>query len=96
MALGKRVLASNRSVNLLHRGFLACDRYQNGEAAMAMVTCPVLFALGAVDQMTPPKAAQGLIQKAARAEVLMLDGGHHQMTETPDALLRGLLTFLRR
>ncbi|MDB5894297.1 MAG: alpha/beta hydrolase fold protein, partial [Rhodoferax sp.] len=59
MALGRRVLRSNPHVNVFHRGFVACDRYANGEAAIAQIACPVLFILGAHDQMTPPKAAQG-------------------------------------
>lgn len=98
MALGRRVLASNTAVNVFHRGFVACDRYANGEAAMAAITCPVLFVLGAQDQMTPPKAAQGLIAKARetgkQVQVVSLPAGHHQMTETPDATLAALQHFL--
>ncbi len=96
LALGRHVLASNAEVNLFHTGFVACDSYRNGEAAMAKVACPTLFVLGAADQMTPPKAAQGLIDKAKVAKVVMLPGGHHQMTETPEPLLRALLEFLDR
>ncbi len=64
MALGRRVLASNTQVNIFHRGFVACDSYANGLEAMAAVTCPVLFILGESDQMTPPRAAKGLIDQA--------------------------------
>jgi pimeloyl-ACP methyl ester carboxylesterase len=95
MALGRRVLASNLQVNVFHTGFKACDSYANGEAAMAQVTCPVLFVLGSVDQMTPPKAAQGLIQKARHARVVTLPGGHHQMNETPEPMLAALIGFLK-
>jgi pimeloyl-ACP methyl ester carboxylesterase len=95
MALGKHVLASNKEVNLFHTGFVACDSYRNGEAAMAQVSCPTLFVLGDVDQMTPPKAAKGLIAKAKNARVVMLPGGHHQMTETPEGLLQALVDFLQ-
>ena len=63
----RRVLASNPRVNVFHRGFKACDSYANGEAAIAQITCPVLFVLGAQDQMTPPKAAQPLIARARAA-----------------------------
>ena len=99
MALGRRVLASNRQVNVFHRGFAACDRYANGEVAMAQITCPVLFVLGEQDQMTQPKAAQGLI-KTARAsgksvQVAYLPVGHHQMTEAPDATLFAIRDFLK-
>ncbi len=95
MALGRRVLASNPNVNLFHAGFQACDAYTGGEAAMAQVTCPVLFALGAVDQMTPPRAAQGLIARCANPKVVHLPGGHHQMAETPEELLAALKGFLK-
>jgi pimeloyl-ACP methyl ester carboxylesterase len=94
MALGKQVLASNQEVNLFHTGFVACDSYRHGEAAMQKVTCPTLFVLGDVDQMTPPKAAKSLIAKAQNAKVVMLPGGHHQMTETPEAMLKALVDFL--
>ncbi len=99
LALGRRVLRSNPKVNVFHRGFVACDRYANGEVAMAASPCPVLFLLGAQDQMTPPKAAQSLI-KAAQAtgqtvQVITLPVGHHQMTEAPDATLRAIRDFLQ-
>ena len=100
MALGRRVLRSNPAVNVFHRGFVACDSYAGGEAAMAQLTCPVLFALGAQDQMTPPKAAQGLVNaaRAAGKSVLMasLPVGHHQMTEAPEETLFALRDFLAR
>ena len=99
MALGRRVLASNPQVNVFHRGFAACDSYANGEAAIQGITCPVLFVLGEQDQMTQPKAAQGLV-KAARAsgksvQVTNLPVGHHQMTEAPDATLFAIRDFLK-
>lgn len=98
MALGRRVLASNANTNLLHAGFTACDNYVGGEAAMAAITCPVLFVLGEQDQMTPPKAAKGLIQAAQAAgkavTVQMIPHGHNQMTESPDATLFAIHGFL--
>lgn len=100
LALGRRVLASNQSVNVFHRGFQACDRYANGEQAMAQIACPVLFLLGSQDQMTQPKAAQGLIATARASgkpvHVLHLPVGHHQMTEAPDETLFAIRDFLRR
>lgn len=100
MALGRKVLRSNPAVNVFHRGFVACDSYAGGEAAMAQMTCPVLFALGAQDQMTHPKAAQGLIQAARAAgrdvRITHLPVGHNQMTEAPEETLFALRDFLGR
>jgi len=98
IALARRVLASNTQVNVFYRGFKACDSYANGEQAMAQITCPVLFVLGALDQMTPPKAAQSLINAARAheksAQVIQLPVGHNQMTEAPEPLLAALTGFL--
>jgi pimeloyl-ACP methyl ester carboxylesterase len=98
MALGRRVLASNTSVNVFHRGFKACATYAHGEQAIAQITCPVLFVLGEQDQMTQAKAAQGLIDKARESgkvvQVVNLPVGHHQMSETPDATLFAIRDFL--
>ena len=99
MALGRRVLASNTEVNVFHRGFVACDSYTGGEAAMAALTCPVLFLLGGQDQMTPPKAAQSLIKAAQAAgqtvQVVTLPVGHNQMTEAPDQTLLAIRDLLK-
>ncbi|WP_439588398.1 alpha/beta fold hydrolase [Hydrogenophaga sp.] len=100
LALGRRVLRSNAKVNVFHRGFVACDSYAGGDAAIRAITCPVLFLLGAQDQMTQPKAAQALQQTAREAgkavTTVSLPVGHHQMTETPEATLQTIHDFLRR
>ncbi|MDB5877969.1 MAG: alpha/beta hydrolase [Variovorax sp.] len=93
-ALMRRVLASNREVNVFHVGFNACNDYANGEAAMAAVKCPVLFLLGAADQMTPPRAANALQAKAVGAKVVTVQAGHALMSEAPDAVLFALKDFL--
>lgn len=98
MALGRRVLASNTQVNVFHRGFKACDSYANGDNAITQITCPVLFLLGAQDQMTQAKAAQPLIAKARAngktVQVASLSVGHHQMTEAPEETLFAMRDFL--
>lgn len=94
-ALMKRVLASNQKVNVFHRGFVACDSYAGGDAAMAKVKCPVLFVLARSDAMTPPKAAQSLQQHAPQAKTVLVEAGHQMMTEAPDAVLFALRDFLR-
>ncbi len=100
VALNRRVLASNPEVNVFHRGFQACDKYQRGLEAMTEVRCPTLFLLGQLDQMTPPSAAQGLIKTAeaangANVTVKRLPVGHHQMLEAPEATLMALQEFLK-
>ena len=99
MALGRRVLASNTKINVFHRGFKACDSYANGDNAITQITGPVLFVLGAQDQMTPPKAAQLLIARARASgktvQLVSLPVGHHQMTETPDETLFAIRDFLK-
>ena len=100
MALGRRVLRSNPHTNVLHRGFSACDSYDQGLEAMASTTCPVLFVLGSQDQMTPPKAAQALQQAAqarshsAAVQTCILPVGHQQMSEAPEGTLRAIRSFL--
>ena len=94
-ALMRRVLASNPQVNVFHTGFKACDSYQRGEEAMAQVRCPTLFVLGDADQMTPPKAAQSLVSRAAQGRVVRLPAGHSLMTEAPDGVLQALKDFLK-
>ena len=99
LALGRRVLASNTKVNVFHRGFKACNDYLNGEVAISQVTCPILFLLGADDQMTQAKAAQLLIGKAMSSgktfKVISLAVGHHQMTEAPEQTLMAIKDFLK-
>lgn len=94
-ALMRRVLASNPQVNVFHTGFKACNDYANGEEAMAKVRCPVLFLLGAADQMTMPRAARTLIAKAPSAKVVTVQAGHALMTEAPDEVLFALSAFLK-
>jgi pimeloyl-ACP methyl ester carboxylesterase len=98
-ALNRRVLASNREVNLLHQGFTACNNYTQGLQAMADLSCPVLFVNGALDQMTPPKTTQALIEQGQRSgkkvQVVTVPMGHHQMNESPEETLQALKQFLR-
>lgn len=98
LALGKRVLASNAEVNVFYRGFKACDSYAGGEQAMAKLSCPVLFVLGELDQMTQAKAAKPLVDAATaggkKFKIERLAVGHHQMSEAPEATLRALVEFL--
>jgi pimeloyl-ACP methyl ester carboxylesterase len=93
-ALMRRVLASNTKANVFHVGFKACDSYAGGDEAIQAVRCPVLFLLGRADQMTPPSATRGLIEKAKNGRVVTVDAGHSLMAEAPDAVLAALGQFL--
>jgi pimeloyl-ACP methyl ester carboxylesterase len=93
-ALMRRVLASNRDVNVFHIGFKACNDYANGEKAIEAVQCPVLFLLGDADQMTPPRATKPLVGKARNAKVVTVHAGHALMSEAPDEVLFALRDFV--
>lgn len=62
---------------------------------MPQVACPTLFLLGNADQMTPPKAAQSLIDLSKKAKVVKLPAGHSLMTEAPEGVLQELKDFLK-
>ena len=98
LRLKQYVLASNRQTNVLHSGLLACKSYAQGEAAVAALRCPLLFLLGAGDQMTPPRAAQGLIHAAQAAglpvQVQQLPTGHNLMRDGATECLQALRSFL--
>ena len=101
-ALMRRVLASNTKENVFHMGFLACDRYEGAFDALDRLLAlaksdqpALLFIVGQADQMTTPKAAQALIDKAPDAKVARVAGGHAMMTEAPEETLSALKDFLR-
>lgn len=77
--------------------FAACNAYSVGLEAARALSCPALFILGMQDVMTPPKAAQPLIDACADATVVKVDGGGHAlMTERPDEVLAALRRFAAR
>jgi pimeloyl-ACP methyl ester carboxylesterase len=97
-ALMRRVLASNLRENVFHLGFSACNDYLQGFEALAQwntAQAATLFIVGKHDQMTPPKAAQGVINAAPLAKVVMVDAGHQIMSEAPDACLAALHKFMQ-
>ena len=94
-ALMRRVLLSNRDVNVFHVGFKACNDYAGGEVAISAVQCPVLFLLGDADQMTQPRATKTLTSKVPTAKVVTVHAGHALMSEAPDDVLFALRDFLQ-
>ena len=95
-ALMRRVLVSNPHENIFNIGFKACDSYDQGEASILKVTCPTLFLLGTKDQMTQPKAAQGLIKLAHNGHVAMVNAGHQLMMEAPEETLSAMIKFCKK
>ena len=105
-ALMRRVysnaMAGPSRENVFHIGFAACDRYEGAFLAlnralahMEYAHSAILFIVGKADQMTTPKAAQALIDKAPGAKVVKVSGGHQMMTESPEETLQALADFLK-
>jgi pimeloyl-ACP methyl ester carboxylesterase len=82
---------------VLYNDLKACNDYSGGLESAAKVHCPALFILGRRDVMTPPRAAQPLIEKIKGAKAVTLDAsGHSLMAEAPDATLDALTEFFAR
>lgn len=91
---GGRSLLARSPAGVLGTDLAACDAWRGAEAA-AKVKCPVLFIVGARDQMTPPKAAAGLARRVAdETTVVIEDAGHMMMVEKPDETLDALIDGL--
>lgn len=86
-----RILERGLPVNLFE-DLNACNDYQGGLAAARSVAAPVTLVLGEQDRMTPPTAAQGLVQALPAARVVRIpDCGHMLMSEQPEAVHRALV-----
>jgi pimeloyl-ACP methyl ester carboxylesterase len=96
LRLMQRIAAVN-GAGVLPVDFAACNAYGAAIEAAQALPCPVLFILGARDQMTPPKAARSLIDACAQPQVELLPAtGHAMMAENPDGVRRALADFARR
>ncbi|MCU0769474.1 MAG: alpha/beta hydrolase [Burkholderiaceae bacterium] len=94
--LMERIAARNGAA-VLATDFTACNAYAGGLDAARALRCPALFVLGEHDQMTPPKAAQPLIDAVGNGSVVRVAGGGHAlMAERPDDVLRALVAFAAR
>ena len=86
---------------LLHRArpgvfyadLTACNEFESDDVKL---TVPVLFLLGAADQMTPPRAGRSLAASVTDAQVRELSGcGHSMLSEQPNAVLDELVDFVK-
>ena len=90
-------IARRNGAAVLPTDFAACNGYAGGLDAARALRCPALFVSGAADQMTPPRAAQALIDACADKSALVLPAtGHALMAENPDAVRQALYGFARR
>ncbi len=90
-------IADIRGADVLPTDFAACNAYGGAFDAIRALQCPALFILGERDQMTPPKAAQSLIDACAQPQVVTLAAtGHAMMAENPDGVRRALAAFARQ
>lgn len=96
LRLMQRIAAVN-GADVLPTDFAACNEYGAALDAARALHCPALFILGSRDQMTPPKAAQSLIDACAQPSVVTLrDTGHAMMAENPDGVRSALHGFAQR
>jgi pimeloyl-ACP methyl ester carboxylesterase len=86
-------IAAEGPAGLLHTDLAACKAYAGGPEAIAALDCPVLFILGRLDKMTPPRAAAALTQGARHGTVVEVDAGHAMMAEQAGAVLEALASF---
>ena len=93
-ALMRRVLASNREVNVFHTGFKACDSYANGEAAIERGGLPGALRAGRSRPDDPGRRRAAVRRRAHDARVVTVEAGHALMSEAPDAVLFALADFL--
>ncbi len=96
LRLMERIARVNGSA-VLPTDFAACHAYSGAFDAARSLACETLLVLGAADAMTPPKAAQALIDACARATVVTLPAtGHALMAENPDGVRDALHRFALR
>ncbi len=80
---------------LFHTDFSACNAYVQGLDAATRVQCPSALLLGALDQMTLPRAAQE-VARVLGATVHTVSAGHFLMQEAPDDVCLALKAELSR
>ena len=88
-------MMENSTQGSVHTDLIACDNYNNGEAAFANIHCPILFLSGALDKMAPAKLAKAQADKNECAEIVLIpECGHSIMSESPDGVLNELTRFI--
>jgi len=92
--IGTRVVERTDD-GVLFADLTACNNYNDGDAAAAVVECPVQFILGSKDMMTPLRSAKAFAGKFDNPDVEIIPGaGHNLMIEYPDQTLDALKRFI--
>jgi len=91
---GRLLLAAD--IDTLLGDWLACDRFDVRDR-LAEVKAPTLILTGALDVMTPPRAASFLAEHIAGADLTWLEGaGHMAQIEAPTLTAAAISGFLAR
>ena len=90
----RQVQRAGADANLIALDLAACDAYAEGEQRAAQVRARCALLLGEHDRMTPPSAAQSLLQALPQPQLTLFDSGHDLMHEVPQALAAALRELL--
>ncbi len=90
-------MVAQANAGVLFNDLSMCAAYSDAVATAEHVTIPVTFLLGAVDRMTPVRAAQPLIDAIADARVCVVpDVGHMVQVEAPTVTRETIAEAVRR
>lgn len=79
----------------LHAGLAACNAYDGGDDAAALVRCPAAVIIGGQDRMAAPDSGRALAGTMPHGRAVVLGGtGHMMMAEHPGAVRNALLEAL--
>jgi pimeloyl-ACP methyl ester carboxylesterase len=80
-------IMERQPASALHTDLSSCNAYENGQAALDQLNCPVTLIAGKSDRMTSVKASRRLAEQMHRARLVELaEVGHALMAEAPLAV----------
>ncbi len=90
---GTSLMRAN-ATGTLHADLSACQAYDQGEEAAALVACPVLCILAEKDKMTPIKAGRAMADALNAETIVEVPGAGHMLpAEEPKAVNQALRAF---
>lgn len=88
---GSLRLLARAGPGVLGGDLAACNAYERATESAGKIECPTLLILGAADRMTPPAAAQSIVDAIRGCrKVVLPEAGHMLMAERPDAVIDAL------